>query len=78
VVRSAVGAIEVVAEVSDEVAQGVVSLPHGWGHDRDGVGLRVAKTTDGASANDVIGADFIDELSGTACLTGAPVSVTRA
>ncbi len=76
-VGSEVGAIEVRAEVSDEVARGVVSLPHGWGHDREGVELGVAKQTDGASANDVIGEGAIDELSGTACLTGAPVSVAR-
>jgi anaerobic selenocysteine-containing dehydrogenase len=77
-VASPTGTIEVECEVTDEVARGVVSLPHGWGHNRDGVGLSVARSTDGASANDVIGETNIDELSGTASLTGIAVNVARA
>ncbi len=36
VVRSRVGSIVVPLKVSDEMMPGVVSIPHGWGHDRSG------------------------------------------
>src|SRR5699024_11874533 len=36
VVRSRVGSIVLPVEVSEEIMPGVVSIPHGWGHDRDG------------------------------------------
>jgi len=57
---------------------GVVSVPHGWGHGRAGVKLRVAAKAPGVSINDVIDPARIDELSGTAALSGQPVEVTRA
>src|SRR6185503_16223275 len=37
-ITSVVGAIEVPLEISDEMRPGVVSVPHGWGHHRKGVG----------------------------------------
>jgi hypothetical protein len=62
---------------------GVVSIPHGWGHRRSGVQLRVAGATPGESINDIIDPAAIDELSGTSALTGqlvevAALSATRA
>ena len=39
--RSAAGEIEVPVEVTDEMMPGVVSVPHGWGHDAEGVRMRV-------------------------------------
>ncbi len=41
-VRSRTGTLEVTIDISDEMMPGVVSLPHGWGHDRPGVQLGVA------------------------------------
>ncbi len=73
--KSRVGQIQVVAEISDEVMPGVVSLPHGWGHDRKGVRLSVAGRHAGASINDVIDEQLIDELTGTAVLNGTPVEI---
>lgn len=73
--RSRVGEVEVLAEVTDAVMPGVVSLPHGWGHDRAGVQLSVAKAHAGASINDVIDDRAVDPLSGTAVLNGTPVEV---
>jgi anaerobic selenocysteine-containing dehydrogenase len=69
------GAIELPVEVSDEVMRGVVSVPHGWGHGRPGVQLRVAAATPGQSVNDIIDPAIIDELSGTSALTGQRVEV---
>ena len=73
--RSRVGAVEVPAEVTDALMPGVVSLPHGWGHDRSGVRLAVAAAHAGASINDVIDELAVDPLSGTAVLNGTPVEV---
>jgi anaerobic selenocysteine-containing dehydrogenase len=73
--RSRVGAVEVTAEVSDAVMPGVVSLPHGWGHDRPGTRLGVASRHAGVSINDVIDDQRIDTLTGTAVLNGTPVEV---
>ena len=44
-VRSRVGSVEVRSQLTDEVMPGVVSLPHGWGHGRPGVRLRVTART---------------------------------
>ena len=54
---------------------GVVSLPHGWGHSRPGVRLGVASKHAGASINDVTDERFVDELTGTAALSGQRVNV---
>jgi anaerobic selenocysteine-containing dehydrogenase len=73
--RSRVGEVAVAAELTDAMMPGVVSLPHGWGHDRAGVRLAVASRHAGASVNDVIDDQRIDVLTGTAVLNGTPVEV---
>jgi anaerobic selenocysteine-containing dehydrogenase len=65
-VRSRTGAIRVPVEVTDDIARGVVCLPHGWGHTREGAELRVAREHAGASINDVTDETSIDRLTGTA------------
>jgi anaerobic selenocysteine-containing dehydrogenase len=75
VVRSRAGKVEVPLEVSDEVMPGVVSLPHGWGHARPGIAMRVAEAHPGASVNDLTDELLVDTLSGNASLTGVPVTV---
>jgi anaerobic selenocysteine-containing dehydrogenase len=62
-------------EVSDEVMPGVVSIPHGWGHDRPGVALATAQKHPGVSVNDLTDDRFLDALSGNAALNGVPVRV---
>jgi hypothetical protein len=57
---------------------GVVSLPHGFGHGREGVRLRVASAHPGVSVNDLTDERFVDGLCGTASLSGVPVEVTHA
>jgi anaerobic selenocysteine-containing dehydrogenase len=74
--KSRVGEIVVPAEVTDTVMRGVVSLPHGWGHDRAGVQLRIASSKPGASVNDITDESFVDALSGTSSFSGVPVSIT--
>lgn len=75
---SRAGSIVVPVEVSDEVGRGVVSLPHGWGHDDEHAQLRVARAHAGASINAVTDERFVDPLSGTAAFSGVPVTIQRA
>ncbi|EHR48574.1 anaerobic dehydrogenase, typically selenocysteine-containing [Saccharomonospora marina XMU15] len=70
---SAKGTVEVTVEVTDAIMQGVVSLPHGWGHHRTGVLLGVATRQPGVSVNDVTDEHLVDELTGTAAFSGVPV-----
>jgi len=77
-VATSKGAIELPVEVTDTMMKGVVSVPHGWGHNRRGTRLRVAESHAGASVNDIIDPARIDVLSGTSALSGQPVEVTRA
>ena len=74
---SEAGAVRVSVEVSDTVRPGVVSLPHGWGHHRDGVRLGVAREHAGESANDVTSDRHLDTLSGNAAFNGLSVTVRR-
>ena len=74
-VQSRVGSIVLPVEVSDEMMRGVVSIPHGWGHDRDGNQLAVAQQHAGASINDLTDNEAIDALCGTAAFNGLPVTV---
>ncbi len=76
--RSRVGSVEVPVELDEALMPGVVSLPHGWGHHREGMALAVASAHAGVSINDVIDERDVDALSGTAALNGQPVEVTRA
>ena len=58
--------------------RGVVSLPHGWGHDRPGIGLGVAAAHAGVSVNDLTDEQAVDGLCGNAALNGVPVLVQPA
>ena len=75
VVRSRVGSIVLPVEISDEIMRGVVSIPHGWGHDRNGNQLAVAQQHAGASINDLTDPQAIDELCGTAAFNGTAVTI---
>lgn len=77
-VSSRIGMIEVHVLASLEMMPGVVSLPHGWGHDRPGVQMSIASAQLGASANDLTDERQLDELSGNAALNGVPVQVAAA
>jgi hypothetical protein len=64
-------------EISSEMMPGVVSLPHGWGHDREGIRLAVAGRHAGASINDVTSENHLDTLSGNAAFNGIVVRLRR-
>ena len=75
VVRSRVGSIVLPVEVSEEIMRGVVSIPHGWGHDRAGNQQAVAQQHAGASINDLTDQQAVDALCGTAAFNGTAVTV---
>lgn len=77
-VSSRVGSIHIQVAVSDDIKPGVISIPHGWGHQLDGTRLRIAQQHAGVNANILTDDRFLDSLSGNAALNGVPVSVTRA
>jgi anaerobic selenocysteine-containing dehydrogenase len=59
-VSARAGAIELPAEVTDDVMPGVVSIPHGWEH---------------ANSNVLADERLVEPLTGTAVLNGIPVEV---
>jgi anaerobic selenocysteine-containing dehydrogenase len=76
-VSSRTGTVEVVVEVTDAIMPGVVSIPHGWGHDAEGAELSVAAKRPGVNSNVVADAALFDPLSGNAVLNGIPVRVEK-
>lgn len=74
-VTSAAGSVEVEVEATDDLMPGVVSLPHGFGHNRPGVRLSVATQVPGVSVNDLTDPGLVDPVAGTAALNGVPVTV---
>ena len=70
--------VDAPVEISAALMPGVVSLPHGWGHDLPGARLRVAAVQPGANLNAVLDESLRDPLSGTAVLSGVAVTVSPA
>ena len=77
-VSSRTGTLVAPVELTDAVAPGVVSLPHGWGHDLEGVAMAVAQAHPGVNSNLLADDELYDELSGNAVLNGIPVKVAPA
>ncbi|BFM07909.1 molybdopterin-dependent oxidoreductase [Halioxenophilus aromaticivorans] len=77
ILKSRTGSIQVPVTVSEEIMPGVISLPHGYGHQRDGVSLTVAQTVAGQSINDITDNQLIDAVSGNTALNSVWVSVEK-
>lgn len=65
-------------ELAPGMRRGVVSLPHGWGHDRGGTRQGVAADQPGVNVNQLNDGGQLDPLSGTAVLNGIPVDIAPA
>jgi len=72
-ISSRVGAVEIPCEITENIARGVVSIPHGYGHGRGGVKLDTAKNHAGVSVNDLTDDLMIDELTGNAAFSNVRV-----
>lgn len=68
--RSRVGEIRLPVQISDAMMPGVVSVPHGWGHDRKGIRLGIASAHAGSSLNDLTDEQELDPVNGVAVLNG--------
>jgi anaerobic selenocysteine-containing dehydrogenase len=77
-ITSRVGSLVAPVELSDDLMPGVVSLPHGWGHDVEDTRLSVAKAHPGVNTNLLTDDQAYDVASGTAVLFGTPVRVEPA
>jgi anaerobic selenocysteine-containing dehydrogenase len=73
--RSRAGELEAPVEVTDAIMPGVVSIPHGWGHDAQGVRMDVAREHAGVNSNVLSDEMDVEPLSGNAVLSGIPVEV---
>ena len=71
--ESRVGTVIVPVRVSDEIMEGVVSLPHGWGHAASGPWQAVAGAHAGVSANDLTDDQHVEGIVGQSILNGVPV-----
>ena len=76
-VASEGGTVTAPVEITDDIMPGVVSLPHGWGHDRRDARLGIARLHAGTNINELSPARMLDVASGNAVLNGIPVTVRR-
>jgi len=76
-VTSRVGKVEIETEITKDIMEGVISIPHGWGHRHKNTQLSIASKRPGVSMNDLTDDQFVDRLTGTSVLNGVPVSVSK-
>jgi anaerobic selenocysteine-containing dehydrogenase len=74
-ISSGAGSIEATVQISTDMMPGVVSLPHGWGHDLPGAQLSLAAQRPGANLNALMDDQARDPLSGNAVLSGLAISM---
>ncbi|WP_141731556.1 molybdopterin-dependent oxidoreductase [Oligoflexus tunisiensis] len=75
-VSSPVGTIALPVMLSERIMPGVVSIPHGWGHNRGPSRLTLASQSPGVSLNDIMDDRQVDRFSGNAILNGQRVRVS--
>ena len=76
-IKSRVHEVNIEAEVTNEIMSGTISIPHGWGHDRDGIKLNTASSKSGVSFNDLADDQLVDPLSGVSVINAIPVTISR-
>jgi anaerobic selenocysteine-containing dehydrogenase len=74
-ISNGAGSIEAQVQISTDMMPGVVSLPHGWGHDLPGAQLSLAAQRPGANLNALLDDQARDPLSGNAVLSGVAISM---
>ena len=76
-VHSRVGSVEIPVEITNDMLRGVISIPHGFGHNRPNTNWKVAQQHAGVSANDLTDDTVIDELTGNAAFSNVSVRVQK-
>src|SRR3546814_14079877 len=74
-VSTRTGTLEIVVEVTDTIMQGVVSIPHGWGHNLASTKLEIANQHAGTNANALLDERLFDAPSINSVLNGVPVRI---
>ena len=77
-VRSATGQVTLDVEINDDILQGVVSIPQGWGHNHRDTAMSVAAKQPGISINSLTCDQRVDPLTGNAALNGVAVAIHAA
>jgi anaerobic selenocysteine-containing dehydrogenase len=77
-VANGTGSVDVPVEITNDILPGVVSLPHGWSQDHQGMQMEVSRQYAGVLNNFLSPGDLLDEISGNAVLNGIPVTVSAA
>ncbi len=77
-VSSIVGTVDIEVSVTDDILEGVVSMPQGWGHNQKNTRMTIAAGQPGVSINDLTDANRIDKLTGNAAFNGMPVAINVA
>ncbi len=77
-VKSEVGQLEIIVEVTEGIMPGVASIPHGYGHNLKGIKMSNASENDGVNTNLLSDEKRLDAVSGTAVLNGIPIVVKNA
>ncbi|MFM8846943.1 MAG: molybdopterin-dependent oxidoreductase [Actinomycetota bacterium] len=77
-ITSRVGSVNATVEITEGIRPGVVSLPHGWGHNVPGPRMAVAAEKAGVNSNVLSDHRAMDPLSGTSVLNGIPVRIAPA
>lgn len=72
---SRTGSVEIPAELTEDIRPGVVSIPHGWGHHGEGLGLELAARHPGVNVNILTDEQVIDTASGNAVFNGVPITI---
>ena len=76
-VSSRVGEIVLPAEITISMMPGVVSIPHGFGHNKKGTRVSIADTKPGVSVNDITDQMRVDKLTGNAAFSGLTVMLEK-
>jgi len=76
-VTSRIGSINIKAEITDEMMPGTLSIPHGWGHHREGIQMDIAAKHAGVSINDIIDDELVDELCGVSVINATPITIKK-
>jgi anaerobic selenocysteine-containing dehydrogenase len=74
-VKSRVGEVQLPIEISEDIMPGVVSIPHGYGHNRTGTKMSVAEKYPGVSLNDLSDEKIIDKLTGNSAFSALRISI---
>jgi anaerobic selenocysteine-containing dehydrogenase len=77
-IRSRVGEVTATLELTNDLLEGVVSLPHGWGHRGEGLRMKLASEHAGVNCNDLVDDAVLEPVVGNAVLNGVPVRVRKA